>query len=256
MESIQQSVVKKLGKMKCAAHYESFLYHDNEYLYKIYRSLGPVELVNKKEKVSILADGKKLDNVILPRLEVKEKCFFVGYGMDYVKNATNLYDYFDKCDDINELLGIVYNISLTLRNIHSDPRNIVVADLHFDNILVDDKGEHYFIDFDGSKIGDIPNECIPGLLKKYIDDYNINLTTMSELTDRFCLVLSLLDRLIAKFRIDDEYDYDKNAEKFKTLANLKFLWQKLQEHKKYIFDVPYVDELIDKEDIGKALLLK
>ena len=234
-----------LRKLKCRANSESDLYTDEEVLYKIFQSITPRELRKKERKIELLSDGDKIENVILPESKIINGNLISGYSMDYVKDSMILFEFAKRSKNINDFLRVVYEVSLTLRKIHNDPRNIVVGDLSFSNIIFDKDFNHYFVDIDGSMIGDIPSERISFLLSDYTVLRGMYRFNVDKNSDIFSLMLCTLHTIFG-IEIDNVsmYDFDFVAEKNETLRNMRKFVVEMKRKNNYIPNVPYMDEII------------
>lgn len=224
---------------------ESTLYYNNNFLYKFYDYLPRNILERKEKKLFLLNDGEKIPNVVIPSALIKNNDLLYGCIMKYIKNSKSLVQY----KNSNCFIMFLYEISLTLKKIHKDPRNIVVGDLHFNNILIDKKGQHHFIDFDSCMIDGISQDSIPNSLVRYAgvrDDFDFEI---SPETDRLCMLLSAINSLLDK-NIDSfsMYEYDKKAEKIQTLKNMRSIVLKVKNNSGGIPDVPYLSDVISIND--------
>lgn len=245
-----------LKKFKCKTNSESNLFYDDNFLYKIYRRsmLGVAE--RKEKKIKILNDGNKLDNVIIPDKMILRRNFMSGCGMDYINNATVLFDFSTKNRSIDDFFKMIFEISLSLRKIHNDPRNIVIGDLSFSNIIFDENMRHYFIDFDSCMVGKLQADMISFLLYDYNKErsyfgYNVDCNT-----DRLCLVLNTLYTIFHK-NIDELTmdEFDEKAEKVMVLRGMRELVLEIKRKMK-IAEVPYIDEFIPKKEIKVKQIVK
>jgi len=233
---------------------ESTIYFDDELIYKFYDNLPLATLERKRKKLFLLNEGEEIPDAIIPNILIKNKNILIASGMKRIINGNSLIKY--KNTDIFILL--LYVISLSLKKIHNDPRNIAVGDLHFNNILIDDKGKHYFIDFDSCAINGIIQDRLPRSLKQYAlnrGDFDFE---VSHKTDKLCMLLSFVNSLFGK-EIDtfSLYEYDKKAEQVQTLKNLREIFLNIKKNNIGIPNVPYLDEFISISDFpGKKLIKK
>ena len=234
-----------LNKLKCRANSESDLYVDEDILYKIFKELTPRELRKKERKIELLSGGDKIENVILPERKIVDGNLISGYSMDYVKDSLILFEFAKRSKNINDFLKVIYQVSLTLRKIHNDSRNIVVGDLSFSNIIFDEKFNHYFVDFDGSMIDNIPSERISFLLNDYTVLRGMYRFSVDKNSDVFSLMLCTLHTIFG-IEIDNVsmYDFDFAAEKNETLRNMREYVIEMKKKNNYIPSVPYMDEII------------
>lgn len=236
---------RKLIKLKCRANNESRLYHNDDELYKIYKGLLRNELRRKNKKIELLSDGANIDNVILPKDKIMSENILSGYSMDYVKGSLILFEFAKRSKNVNDFLRVIYEVSLTLRKIHNDPRNIVVGDLSFSNIIFDKEFNHYFVDFDSVKIDDIPSDTISFLMDDYTKIRGMYRFKVSKETDIFSLMLCTLHTIFGE-EIDkiSMYDYDLVAERVETLKNIRNIVIEMKKYNRYIPEVPYMDDII------------
>ena len=226
---------------------EGSLYFNDNLFYKFYDNLTNLEL--KEKKLILLNDDYHRLNAIIPHILIKNKQLLSGCAMKYVKDASSLIEYKEN-DNYIELL---YDVSLSLIKIHNDPRNIVIGDLHFNNIIVDKNKKHYFIDFDSCMIDNIPQNRLPNSLLSYAKSRGYFAFDVSCNTDRFCMILSFIHSLFDK-SIDSLslYDYDEKAEQIHTLKNLREYVIEIRKAYNNIPDVPYLHEVISPKDLTKT----
>lgn len=224
---------------------EGSLYYDNKLFYKFYD--GMININNKEKKLMLLDEGNNNFNAIVPYVLIKNRLLTYGCAMKYVKGANSLIKY--KKNDNYMLL--LYDVSSSLMRIHMDPRNIVVGDLHFNNILVDKNMKHYFVDFDSCMIDNIPQDRLPNNLLTYIGnrgnfDFDVNCDT-----DRLCMILSFI-RSLFDMDIDsiDMDAYDKISEQISTLKNLREYVVGIKNNVIGIPSLPYLHEIISLKDIS------
>lgn len=173
---------------------------------------------------------------------------FEGYTMDYIPKSQTLYQYFHQNKNVSLLLNVLNTISCSVKEIHQDPRNIVISDLHTENIIIDKVLNPHIIDIDSCKIDGIKNETIPMSLIRYLSNRGLS-SLISKVettanTDKLCLLLMTVGLIFNK-HIDkiSMYEYDKKAEKIKMLNDLKQLVLEVK-RSSTIPEVPYIHELI------------
>lgn len=246
MEIIREKDInfKALTRIHSKTNSESRLFHDGEVLYKMYKET-PLRLLNrKKHKIELLNGEDRLDNVIFPDKIILKKQVMSGCCMPYIDNATIMFYFATQSSDINVFLQLVSQISHSLRKIHNDPRNIVVGDLSFSNIIFDENMNHYFIDFDSCMIDKIPSDMISFLFDYYLNERGINYADINQNTDKLCLILNTIYTIFCK-DVDSlsMYEFDSKAEKVSALKNMREI---VLEIKKYgnIPTATYIDEFI------------
>ena len=171
---------------------EGSLYYDDKLFYKMYDNLENID--NKEKKLLLLNDGINNFDAIVPHILIKNKLSTYGCAMDRVHEATSLIKY-NKTDIFMLLLC---GVSLSLEKIHGDPRKIVVGDLHFNNILIDNNRKHYFIDFDSCKIDGIAQDRLSTNLMQYVRNRGNFKFDVDSRSDKLCMVLSLINALFGK----------------------------------------------------------
>ena len=107
--------------------------------------------------------------------------------MKYISDANT----FRKYRNNNSFILLLYIISLSLKKIHTDPRNIVIGDLHFGNIIIDSNLNHYFIDMDSCMIDGLLPERLPNIIVSYANNRGNFWFDISRETDKLCMFLLL-----------------------------------------------------------------
>lgn len=224
---------------------EGTLYFDNKLFYKFYDNIKNIR--NKERKLMLLNDGPSNLNAVIPHILIKNKHLIYGCAMKYIKDGISLIEY-KKSDDY---ISLIYDASLSLKEIHNDPRNIAVGDLHFNNILVDKDKKHYFVDFDSCMIDGIPQDRLPRSLMTYIENGRGFCFEANDDTDRLCMILSLV-RSLFDTDIDnvDMNIYDEKAEKINTLKNLREYVVGIRNNAYGIPSLPYLHEIISESDFS------
>lgn len=144
---------------------------------------------------------------------------------------------------------IQQDASKTLKTIHNS--EIVVADLSFDNIIFDKNFNHYYIDFENCALNNISHETVPGITFCYLQyrgcEYEIDYNY-----DRLSMILCTIYSLIGtELECIEQYDYDKLAEQYKTLKELRKVFLALKKQYKKVPELPYIDEFINFENEHK-----
>lgn len=225
---------------------ESSLYFDDKLFYKFFETFIKTNIDNKKKKLLLLNDGDKLNNVVIPNILINNGNITCGCAMTNIKNTNSLYKYRDS----EVFMLLLYTVSISLKKIHNDPRNIVVGDLHFNNILIDKNGQHYFIDFDSCMIDGIPQDRLPTCLIEYVNNRGGFKFNVGVDTDKLTMFLSTINALFGK-RIDvlSINEYDEKAEQLYTLKNMRNYFLEVKNNNTFICDVPYMCELISLNDL-------
>lgn len=259
MEIIREEDIDfiKLKRLYCKVNSESIIFYNKTKLYKMFKELSNWQLRRKKTKIELLHDGGELKDVVMPKEQIVNGIYLSGYTMDNIKNSIPIFDFTSRSKSINEFLNLIYRVSLSLRTIHNDPRNIVVGDLSFSNIIIDENMKHYFVDFDSCMIDKIPMDRIPAILDDYTKKRNIRLREINQDTDKFCLMLSTLYTI---FRKDIDHvtmtEFDEKAERVNTLKNMREIVLDIKKNGNKIPNVPYIDEVIAKSTLSTKKRIK
>lgn len=247
MEILRQSDInfRGLKRLKCYGGSESRLFYDEDTIYKMYKTLSHKELNRKKTKIELLADGGILEDTVMPKEEILRKNILTGFTMERIKNSLPLFDFTTRSNNLHDFIQLVRRVSLSLRKIHDDPRNIVVGDLSFCNIIFDNNFKHYFVDFDSCMIDGIPSDRICFLFDNYIKRRSIYEINIDENTDRLSLILCTLYTIFLK-QVDDisMYEFDLVSEKLEALKNMREFVVEMKKYEDVVPSVPYMDEVI------------
>jgi hypothetical protein len=226
---------------------EKYTFHHkktcNGILYKEY--LNFLSAQKKRRKLELLYNGGTISNTVIPYALITDNFFLSGCAMKYISDSVSL----KNCTDSEFFYKLLYRASLTLKKIHDDPRNIVIGDLHFDNILIDKKLDHYFIDMDSCMVYDIPADRLPNALKYYVINRGNFRFDVGKETDKLCMFLAMIGALFGT-SIDflDMTEYDIKAEQISTLRNMREFVLKIKNNKSGIPDIPYLSDLISVND--------
>lgn len=223
------------------------LYIDNEYLYKIFN----LEIVDEDQVDEIKRKISLFDSINLDFLVTPEKCFYDGdtlkcVASKFIKNSETINDLAIR-KGVSYALDNIIDASKKLRKLHYCGKNIVVGDMHFDNIIVDDKNKVYFIDVEGYGIEDFKPTFIPNVTSSFYDWMNYRQKRDMNM-DRVSFLLSLFGVVFEKNIMSiGEYTYDEKSEQLTFLKDLKEVFEDL----KYIYhtvpDMPYLYELLPKK---------
>jgi len=232
---------------------ESTIYLDEQLVYKFFDDASLSILERKRRKLILLNEGEVFSDVVIPNILLQNGKFLNGCAMRKIENSKSLIKY--RSSDIFILL--LYTISLSLKKIHDDPRNIAVGDLHFNNILIDEKGKHHFIDFDSCLIGGIMQDRLPRSLLQYVSNRNYFDFDVSYKTDKLCMLLSAVNSLYGK-EIDSfsMYEYDERSEQIQILKDIKEIVLAVKNNSFGIPDVPYLSEIISIDDYSDGKIKK
>lgn len=188
------------------------IYHYNDMLYKILSEYF------FKDEIMRNVDFQ-IENHIPNSPYIYEKIFlhgnFYGYSMEYLENAITFREASKYCFDIDKCLGIVHDIYTGVRFLHD--RDILLGDVHMDNLMVDDKGHGYLIDLDHMLFPGDDYKFNTLYSLKYSHDGYRNIKS-SKKTDNIKVMLCCLslmfgvdieNEMISSYGIDIESVYEK-----------------------------------------------
>lgn len=245
-----------LKEIKESDNKESTLFRDRNKVYKIFDDMSDYDRECKCRKIELLSDGKELPITVMPEDALVYGWLndrFEGYTMDYIKESKTLNKLSIRNKDIRVLLSILILISKSLEEIHLDSRNIVISDLHAENIIVDKNYKPHIIDIDSCKIDGIKNDAIPMALKQYLSNRNLfsslSQTNTTRNTDRLCFLMMAISLIFNK-HIDkiSMYQYDEVSERINILKNMREIVLEVQKSQT-IPEVPYFHHMIEDKTI-------
>lgn len=217
---------------------ESDVYTDERSVYKIFKpDFDIYELTLKNEKLKLLEQKKIINSIVLPNAKIVNPGL-IGIREDYIEGI-------DLCDSRQiysneEIISILINVSKDLQEMHKN--HIIMSDLNFGNIRIDNDKNHHFLDVLSYSIDKIPTNEIPFILLEYLRKNKKKIST-TENNDKISLILLTVQLFIDKYFYDiTDYDFDKSKEKLRELRNLEEIYYDLK--KGYIKDAPYLHELI------------
>ena len=226
---------------------QSTIYTDGNICYKIVDGLYPNEKKELYEKF-IAMDGIKINNVLLPKDLIIKDGKLEGYTMEYLKNSISLTDKFNKrYFDCDELFIYINKASKILRDIHNN--GIVLQDLSFENILVNNNGDVSFCDIDSCSYNGNSSLFFSILFKEFVIDWRKSNLYKHEDVDKLSMILSfyyiLYMQVLQKI---SKKQYHMLSDNINTLENLRPIANMLVNKKIDIYDLPYLDEYIDLND--------
>ena len=192
-------------------------------------------------------DGIHIDGVLFPLALIVKDNELYGYVMNYFNNSQSLYSKFSTdIVDCKELFIYLTRASEILRNLHEN--KIIYKDLNFGNILVNNDGDVVFGDLDGCCYKDYTTLFISAILNRFFKYREENIL-ITENLDRISMLLSLIYLLYCQeLQEISKLKYRSLSQYINTLENLKKYNYLLLNKLKNIPEIPYLDELIDKND--------
>lgn len=186
--------------------------YDDGLLMKVYGINSSYLIDTLEYNVDTLLNIGHIENVIMPLCKVYIDGEFKGICMDEVKDATNLYTIIENPKiSLNARISYAKQLRYALHNLHQN--NVVIGDMHLDNIIVNDQSA-YFVDMDSARCKE--DILLPSLyyLKQTVSDPYIRIENKD--TDNFKLAVIALsmiyqvnfeqpirDRKIGQYIMDD-----------------------------------------------------
>ena len=227
----------------------STVYIQDDICIKILDKLYPSEKEQILDKF-LAMNGIKIDGVIFPKDLIMQDGKLQGYTMDYFQDSTSLNDYFTATRFVNckDIFKAIIKASEILREIHK--YDIKVQDLSFENILINNQGEVKYIDIDSCQYQNYESYFLSNILHKYMFDYRKQeFCNMTKNTDRLSFLLAFYNLMYLKElqNISDK-KYNQLSNHISTLNNIKRLANHLKDKNKRIPSIPYMDDLINRDD--------
>lgn len=234
---------------------ESNIYAFDNKAYKMYKKLKfypRIMYLYQKEAKALIISESTASQIVKPDAIIYGRRVIDGIRMDYVENTRTLYEFSRVYNDLAKYLIVGNNASLGLKEIHRDPRNIVVSDLNFFNILFDENLETYYVDADSYEVDGYPSTTNSQGFDEYCRVRGIKEDT-SQKSDRFLFMFEFLSNIFGT-NIENipTYRYDELAEQVASLKNMREYFRIIKKSKK-IPNIPYVCDLIDKSDFNKTI---
>ncbi len=238
---------RKLKKLQSQGS-QSIIYCDKKYCYKMFNNANN-NYCKSIQRLYRDLEGYNNPNILLPVGYIMTQGKLEGYIMEK-KDAYSIVKNFE--EDVHTLscpifFFIIKQVSEILRQLHSD--GIVVTDLNFNNILIDNKtGQVYYADTDSFSYRKTHGFLISELLYNYLKIHKLDTNyRISENTDRLSLALAFLhtmyyipfDKITTSYF--DEYSY------INTLTNMRQLFFSLKTAKT-LPQVGYIDKFLDLND--------
>lgn len=147
LTSINFETLKKFEDIETQ---ESVVYHDDKKVYKLYKNFNMYDLIIREMHVE---ETSKITNFKMaqPLEKIINNDFFCGCTMELKKGIT--LSKFEQNHSISELKDKLIDISEGLEEIHLANKGLVLGDINYNNIIVDEANNDFsFIDIDGAGI--------------------------------------------------------------------------------------------------------
>lgn len=208
---------------------------------KIYKFFKPVldiyELTLKSEKLNLLEKRKVIDSIVLPDAKIINPSL-CGIREGYIEGID--LSYAKAVYEDEEIIPILLNISIDLKKIHEN--GIIMSDMNFGNIRIDNNNHHHFLDVLSYSIDNIPSNAVSQITLDYLKKNRKKLST-SKNNDKIAFLILTIQLFIDKYFYDiTDYDFDNKKEKLRQLRDLEEIYYDLKNG--YVKDTPYLHELI------------
>ena len=223
---------------------ESAIYHDNKMVYKIYKNFSIYELIEREAHVEATSKITNL-RVATPLAKLYNGYSFCGCVMAYKKGIT-LSEY-EKTHSIEELKDKLIDISLELEEMHQNKEKIILGDINYKNIIVDEKSDDFsFIDFDGVGIKRMEPMTISAPLFEYLENRKIDYRGKQNY-DRLAYLLAFYQTVFHK-SIDEvsEDEFEMKTDELPFLNRSRYDFKVLKKKNKTVKDMPYFHEIFSK----------
>lgn len=202
----------------------------------------------KAEKMILFEELHNIDFVSRAEALIEDDNFTIGYYTNFI-NGTLLYDLHNL--DFKYLLLLLLKVSKHLEILHKQKGNPIIGDFHFQNILIDDKGDDYFTDYDSYGINGINADGISNALYNYCKYMNYKINKNQEY-DRLQFMLAFFDLIFQMNVLAIEYpEFKEYMKKYPILEKLEEVYLELNSSYHSLPDMYYLHELIKEEDVLK-----
>lgn len=208
---------------------------------KIYKFFKPVldiyKLTLKSEKLNLLEKRKVIDSIVLPDAKIINPSL-CGIREGYIEGID--LSYANAVYENEEIISILLNISRDLKQMHEN--GIIMSDMNFGNIRIDNENNHHFLDVLSYSIDNIPSNAVSQITLDYLKK-NRKKLSISKNNDKIAFLILTIQLFIDKYFYDiTDYDFDENKEKLRRLGDLEEIYYDLK--RGYVNDAPYLHELI------------
>lgn len=219
------------------------IYLSDDKIIKIFKKYKKEELGNIEKKLELFKEKSTFDFLNIPESIIKQDGNLVGVVLPFIKNSMTLNELLRR-KKIIEVLPILIDLSIDLSKLHRN--KILVGDMHFDNIVIDDKNKDNFIDVESYGIESMKPSDMPSITYNYYNWMNYYLHHDANM-DRISFFLALFSIIFDKGVISiSENEYELKTEEIPILNELEDVFMDLKTQNYNEPDMPYLYELIRK----------
>lgn len=233
-----------LKKFKDTEAQESVIYHDNKKVYKLYQNFNMYDLIIRELHVDEISKVTNL-KIAQPLEKIINNDFFCGCTMELKKGIT--LSRFEQNHSISELKDKLIDISEELERIHLSNKKIILGDINYNNIIVDEtKDDFSFIDIDGAGIKRIEPMAISFPLYEYLELRDV-VYKGKQNYDRLAFLLAFYQTVFGK-SFDDikEDEFERKTDEIPFLNRSRYDFKVLKKKNKTIKEVPYFHDIFSK----------
>lgn len=220
-----------------------YIDYDNNKFYKMFSFMSDERRHKIEDKLEAFSelDKEYVSNPI--ELIYDDNGKLMGYSQRLINGKT----LFKTISDINILkkMKILLETSKNLEDLHKN--NVVVCDMHFDNIMVNEYGKPFFIDIDSFQINGIEPFCTSSILSSYYDKKGkkVDKSVNSDIIGFYlCFFERLFKREIYSVKLESYNNY-MDDENLKKLYPIFF---ELNKRSNKIPEVPYLHKVLKNYD--------
>lgn len=223
-----------------------YLYKDK--IIKIFKKYSKEQLKELEFKIELFDEKTNFEFLSVPNYIIKKDGIITGTISPFIENSFTLNELLHR-KSILEELNVIRDISIKLSKLHNSKSKIVVGDMHFDNVIIDNKNNSYFIDVESYGIDTYKPSDIPSITYNYYTWMNYYLQH-SDNMDRISFFLALFSTIFDKNIISvSENEYELKMQDITVLSKLKEVFLDLKYSYAEEPDIPYLYEVITNDDM-------
>ena len=239
----------KLSKLEDVCSTNDVYLFENKII-KIFKKYKQEELKDLEKKIELLGEKSYFDFLNIPQEKIIKDNKLSGIVLPFINNSMTLNELLQR-KGIVDSLSTLKDASIRLSRLHRDSDRILVGDMHFDNIIIDDKGNNHFIDVESYGIQSLKPSDIPSITYNYYTWMNYYICHSSNM-DKISFFLALFSSIFNKNIISvSENEYEIKSKQILILEKLKDVFLDLKYSYAEEPDMPYLYEVINDDDIKR-----